>query len=98
MKIPAQVQNVIKSNFHLQRYTVRVKGPDFNMTILMIDTVEYCGNTKYEEEDGQPDEMLRNHMKFSDQRDYIEQQLKNNKYVFYCKRVDKHLMHKKDLT
>ena len=48
----------------------------------MIDTVEYCGNTKYEEEYGRPDEMMRNYKKFSDQRDYIEQQLKYNKYVY----------------
>jgi len=71
-------------NFPSLWYTVRVRTPEFNMTILMIDTVEYCGNTKYEEEYGQPDEMMRNYKKLSDQREYIEQQLKNNNdsYIF----------------
>ena len=49
----------------------------------MIDTVEFCGNTNYAEDYGQPDESMRNSQKFSEQKDYIEQQLANNKYVTY---------------
>lgn len=71
-------------NFPSLWYTIKVKTPKFNATIVMIDTVMLCGNTDDDHVADQPDPETRDQWNAVDQITYIEDQLKNNKddYVF----------------
>ena len=53
--------------------------PPLNMTIIMIDTVVLCGNTLDDAAGSQPDGKIDSQAE-SDQLQFIESKLRNNKY------------------
>lgn len=71
-------------NFPSLWYTIKTQTPTYNSTIIMIDTVNLCGNTQHDVHGDQPDPYYRDETTFVDQLVYIEDQLKDNKdsYVF----------------
>ena len=65
-------------NLFIFRYTIKVKRPSFNVTIVMIDTVTLCGNTLADDEGSQPDGKIDKTVE-SDQLEFIEKTLKETK-------------------
>ena len=57
------------------------------MTIVMIDTVTLCGNTLQDEEGSQPNGKIDQNME-ADQLSFIENYLRNSKYVKAYLRVN----------
>ena len=60
---------------------MEIKAPDYNVTVIMIDTVMLCGNTNYDESShGQPNGEISLSM-VDEQLGFIEKQLIGNRYV-----------------
>jgi len=65
-------------------YSMQITGPDYNATVIMIDTVMLCGNTNYDESShGQPNGKTSQYM-VNEQLEFIEQKLAGNRnqYIF----------------